>query len=203
LSELTGTATPYITNLTDGLDGANNNILSDSAKLATIGALTLNTNSGWQFPNQISPDQLQTPLVDGAAGSLWLDAIPQVYGIRQFSNGPSNNPGDYGINTSERCDSLYAGANAATYGAYFTVGSDAKRYDLYVFAENPKASFHDKIVSTLLAQLLTTTGTYDIGDNTQDGLNFPSIVLYGYSNMTYSPFQVPGGVFTPVYCGGS
>jgi hypothetical protein len=204
LSDLTGMgATPYIKSLTDGLDGATDNILSDSGKLGTIAALTLNTDSGWQFPNQISPDELQTPLVDGAARSVWLDVIPQVYGIRQFSKGPSNNPGDYGILTSEGCDSLYAGANSATYGAYFTIGSDAKNYDLYVFAEDPKASFHDKIVSTPLAQLLTMTGTYDIGGSMQDGLNFPATLLYGYSNMTYSPFQVPGGAFTPRYCGGN
>lgn len=195
LSNFTTDATTYISNLTLGFDGAVDNILSDGGKLSTIGTLTLNSDSAWKFPTQISQDQLQTPLVDGAARSIWLDVIPQLFGIRQYLGASSNNPRDYGVNYTPDgynfsvCENQYQGVASASYGAYFSVDNN-QRYDLYVFAEGPQGSSgSDTTVSGTLASLLTTPGSSTINGNQQGNLNLPTMLLYGYSNMTYGPFQ--------------
>ncbi len=195
LTNLSNDYTTYAGDLATGYEGAMNNILLDSGKLSTISALTLDTNSTWNFPSQLSPNQLEEPLKDAAARALWLDIMPQLYGIRQYFNGPSNNPGNYGVYEVyyQTCYNLYYGADPASYAAYNSIGSNATQYDLYVFAEKPVASTHDEVVTKTLSDLLTTTGTSTIKDIQQNNLNFPPMLLYGYSNMSYSPFQAPNG----------
>jgi hypothetical protein len=188
LSNMTAHATTYTANLTAGFLGAADNILSDSGKLNIVGGLTSNVDSAWNFPNQLSPQQLHDPLVAGAAGSIWLDVLPQKFGVRQFLNGPSLNPGDYGY-YSESCWSDYSGINSATYGAFTTMGNN-KKYDLYVLGEGTKHESEgaDKVMSADLATLLTTSGQQTIGGATQNGLNLPAMLLLGYSNLNYTPF---------------
>ncbi len=203
LSNIAQQYTTYAGNLTAGFDKAVDNIQSDSGKLSTIGALTSDTDSAWNFPSQISADQLQGPLVDGAARSLWLDIVPQQFGIRYISGGYSSNAGDYGGYGYHGCVATYPKVNAAVYGSYLTIPnpypSQGPSWDVYVFADNPTPTSNDQAVSVTLAEQLTTAGVSSNGSN---NLNLPAMLLYGYSNMNYSVMPLPPdtGEGTAGYC---
>ena len=82
LSDIAGDASKYGNNLLSAFDGAVDNILSDGSKLAQVAALTSNSDSGWNLPNQTSQDGLAASIKAGASRSLWMDVLPNLYGVR-------------------------------------------------------------------------------------------------------------------------
>ena len=96
LSSVVNDASQFVTNALDGFDAAVDNILSDGNKLARIATLTSNSDSGWSIANLANGDAIANLLGDGLRRSLWLDILPQNYGVRVGIAKDSANPATFG-----------------------------------------------------------------------------------------------------------
>lgn len=193
LSDLSAHAQTYSDNLAAGFYGSVDTIFSDSAKLQVIGNLTANSDSGWKMSTLSDPSDFENTIERGAVTSLWLDVMPQLYGIRQFTNQPNDNPHTYGSRVAAidgyGCSSVYAAFDSSTWRT-FPNFAKPQTFDAYIMAEGPKGSTNDTEVSPDLIRLFTGIGNVDVFNNTQIGLGMPGTVLFTSSNLTVSPGQL-------------
>jgi hypothetical protein len=201
LSEVMANASKYSTNLQFSFGGAVDNIYSDSNKLETIGALTSNSDSSWNIPNNAASEALASAMTLGATRSMWLDVLPGLYGVRQTTGNTQTNPSQLGSiytnpqNGQGYCETVYNGTIPA---ASFVVNSNpanTQLHDLYMLAEGPTVVNNftseptkttDTVMSQDLSSLLTTAG----------GLNFGPFLLSDASPLTVSAF----GFYSTQWC---
>ena len=196
LGELVNGASTYVQNLMFGFNGAVDNIFSDPGKLATIDALTSDSDSAWNFANLSVSTALTNSIEAGAARSMWLDVMPGLYGVRQTTGNSQTNPDQLGskLNNFGECSSVYANVPSAS---FVKVANPAKPSlnDLYMLAEGPTVNNNfttnvtDVAVSQDLSNLLMNAGSVTIGGSSQPGLNLGSALLLGNASpLTLSSF---------------
>lgn len=195
LSELIGDADDYSTNLQDGFDATVDTILSDPGKLAQVGALTSNSDSGWSLANLVSPEVLSASIQSGARMSLWLDVLPNLYGVRTASAKDSDDPATYGswVFQSEQyktCEAVYTKSNsggvpAETMTQNYHIGDgESTKWDVSLIAEGKTVTYptdrsklKDPSMSQNLGTLLTTSQSVTMPSGNQVGLNIPRQLL--------------------------
>ena len=198
LATLIADASKYSGNILNGFDGAVDNIFTDVAKLAQIAALTSNSDSNWNIANFSRSDGLSAAITTGEARALWLDVLPDLYGIRVELGADSSNPATFGsYNTSGQfisCQSVYATrasyptdpVPAASQTSFHSIGVGVtSKYDTVFLALGPKPNqpsldydLRDYPASSDLTTLLTGNHSLKIGGNQQAGLNFSPMILY-------------------------
>jgi hypothetical protein len=195
LTELSGKADDYASNMLAGYDIAVDNILTDSAKLATAGALSSDPDSGWHIRDLASGEQFSVALVAGAKTSFWTQVLPSLIGERTAVGMNTKDPATFGSEVYNAyqgkyyCASVYAAAASGTVPAeamtaYPHVGDGlSNKWDVAFLAENPTpqtgAGAQDFAVSSELAKLLTTNQSVTLSDSVgpETGINIPPMMM--------------------------
>ena len=206
LSQLTTAAANYPTKLLSAYDGATDNILSDGSKINTAGYLASNSDSGWNLTNLASTDKLAAVVTAGAKASLWMQVLPQLYGLRVALSKDSKDPATFGSkvfdNYSQKyyCASVYSASTSGTVPATsmvadYHIGDNATaKWDVNIIAENTTpqtgGNAHDYAMSSNLSTFLTTSQTVGMKSGDQVGLNIPAMMLIKNGPMTYATISL-------------
>lgn len=206
LNDLIDSGSDYTTIALAGFDASTDNILTDWGKLNTVGSLTANGDSGWNIPYLTELDGIQSSLIAGTARSMWMDVLPQLYGIRTFFDKPSDDPATYRYWNNgyapELCQSVYTSVPSNSMVAPSNI-ANSKQYDMFIMASglkiNNNYSFQvvDSPISKDLGNLLFTSNPVKgVTGGPQTGLGLPALEFYASGPLA----RVPGAQFSNGAC---
>lgn len=190
LGNLSNNSDQYAINLTASYDTALDTIYSDWGKLSATGAKTADSNSGWQFDNQLTSLLLGEQLAAGARRSMYIQVLPQFYSLDTYTHQPVSDLDKVGMFYSYYGGPVGDWQNSCNASYPSTVLSNPYQYrvnpsplgpgtDMYVMGGTINNQDTENVSESLPSDLLLST-LFSAGDSTPTGpLNIPKGLLYG------------------------
>lgn len=193
LGNLSNNSGQYAISLTASYGAALDNIYSDWGKLSATGVKTADSNSGWQFNNELSSLLLGENLAAGVRRSMYLQLLPQFYSQDTYTQQPVSNIDTLGMfytaptrndQWSNSCTASYPSSISGWGWAHYANPSSAGTTDIYAMGgvinnQGTKNVTESLPADTLLNTLFTAPSD---GDQSVTGpLNIPYDLVFGTS----------------------
>ena len=193
LGQLSNNSDQYAISLAASYDTALDNIYSDWGKLSATGAKTANSDSGWQFNNELTSLLLGEKLAAGVRRSMYIQVLPQFYSLDTYTQAPVSNIDQLGMFYSQtNSDGEFVNSCTASYGssisgwgwAHYANPSVASTTDIYVMDGVITNQGTVNVTESLPTDTLLNTLFTAPADNDQSvtgPLNIPYNLVFGAS----------------------
>lgn len=195
LGTLSNNSDQYAINLTASYDTALDAIYSDWGKLSATGAKTANSNSGWQFNNQLTSLLLGEKLAAGVRRSMYIQVLPQFYSQDTYTDQPITNIDKLGMfwtYTSDdyswinKCIASYPSSLTTQGYEIYANPLFGSTTDIYVMGGTINNNGTEQVTESLPSPLLLNTLFNPGDDESPTGpLNIPQGLIYGTDVLAY------------------
>ena len=205
LGELETSQETFAENLVTSYDTALDNVYSDWGKLQATGAKTANSDSGWSFDSQLTPDKLGTQLAAGASRSTYLQVLPQFYRLDSYIAQPITSIDKLGTLyhyvvqegqfhfDAYACTASYPAGSLASQGYIIYPSSEASGIDMFVIGGTINNQGTKNVTESLPSQsLITTLFDAPADSSTANNLNFPMDLLFANAEVLNIPLARNG-----------